>query len=257
MRLLLVLFLALQATTLTALPHTAQARELVMVFGSSYEPFYHTNSQTNGAVVTGMFADLLDAFEDEHPSFSIRRVFLPRVRMDRWMETGRAQLFALSSPFFLPHGRRDDFIYTQAIWTTGDHVVVTPESDIEDPRPEALVGKRLGVIRGNGYGPFDDYFEKGLIKDERANSMHHLYRMLQRGRVDAIIDNRHVGPYNLIKNGYDLDRFVFLTPAVYEFDLMTEARPEAADFIAAFDAFIGRAKENGLLEELWRRYVNP
>lgn len=123
--------------------------------------------------------------------------------------------------------------------------------------PEDLFGKTLGVIFGNRNAVFDPHIEAGEIKALHARTNQGLCEVLQTNKVDAILMNNHVFLYELKQAGIDATQFVFSETPVFEFDLMTQVQNTHPHFLEALNAFIAQSKENGFLDELTQKYLQP
>ncbi|WP_147822438.1 substrate-binding periplasmic protein [Salidesulfovibrio onnuriiensis] len=236
----------------------AAAREIVMVFGAGYPPFY-MDGKTDGTdnnLESGMFIDFLQKFEREHPQYSIRKIRLPRARMDQWMCEGRAHAFSLNSSLFVSPGHGDRYVFSEVIWRTGDHLAVRARSKLKYSRPEDLAGTRLGVVFGNGYGPLDPLIASGHIRAQKVYRQSLLALMLEDGRIDAYPANRHVDPYLWKQEGFAPGTFRLLDKPLYEFDLGVQVCKGSEDFLNDLNAFIRKSRKNGFLEALAEVYIS-
>lgn len=123
-------------------------------------------------------------------------------------------------------------------------------------KPKDLFGKTIGIRLGFGYGVLDEHFASGQIKSHLAGDNKKLYKMLERGRVDAIIGNEHVTPYEMKQLGIDTSQYVFADVPIYEFDLMPMIHNDYKEFQDAMNAFIDQSKQNGYLDRIADKYLN-
>lgn len=233
------------------------AREVVMVFGAGYPPFY-MDGKTDGTsdnLESGMFIDFLQEFERRYPEYAIRKVRLPRARMDQWMSEGRAHAFSLNSPLFVSSAQGSRYVFSETIWRTGDHLAVRGDSSLTYSRPEDLAGKRVGVVFGNGYGPLDPLIASGRIRPRKVYRQSLLAPLLEDGRIDAYPANRHVDPYLWKQAGYARGTFRLLDPPLYEFDLAVQVCKDSRNFLRDLNAFIRESRKNGFLEALTELYL--
>lgn len=251
------LFLVLAFATLCPAPAPA-AEEIVMVFGAGYPPFYPEGKPngTDDTLDTGMFIDFLRAFEEAHPGYEIKKVRLPRMRMDEWMAEGRADAFSLNSPLFV-RDNPDNYVFSAPIWTTGDHMAVPKGSDLRFSTLEDLAGKRVGIVFGNGYGPLDRLIAEEVIQPVAVYRLRQLHRMLLDGRVDTYPANRHVDPFIWKQSGVKPGTIKLLEPPLYEFGLAVQVRAGKEDFLNDLNVFIKKAKKNGLLKRITAKYIGP
>lgn len=227
------------------------AQEILMVFGSGagYPPFYLAKAEK------GMFIDMIDAFEKKYPEYKIIRRDLPRKRMDQWMDEGKAQAFSLTNPIFMAPERAEKFLFTQPIWKTGDYVVFKAGKELPYSKPEDLFGVKLGTVRGNGYGILDPHLKSGKIPKNDVSRGKQLYDLLLKERVQAIVGNLHVFPYEAKLHKYDPNQFVFSKVPLFEFELMIQINPKNADFHKKIDQYITQAKQDGTLEKIEAKWL--
>lgn len=228
---------------------------VVMVFGRGYPPFYSLGHHDGNEQDTmhGAFIDFLSAFEREY-GYSIRKIRLPRLRMNEWIRDGRADAFSLNSPLFTPEEDKAVLQFTQPIWRSGDHLVVLASSPIRRADLESLGGKRLGLVYGNGYGPLEPMLESGAVKQQRVYRAEQLPALLLGGRVAGYVGNRHVAPWIWEIQGFRPKQFRVIEPPLYEFDLAIGVRKEQGQLLRDLNEFIGRSRENGLLDSINQRY---
>lgn len=229
---------------------------VVMVFGAGYPPFYnHSEPDGRDNIREGMFVDFLAAFGRAHPEFPIRRVVLPRARLDDWLASGRAHAFSLNNPDFVPRSDREHIVFSHTLWRTSDHVLVRAGEEFPYSRPEDLTGRRMALVYGNGYGPLDPLLEAGDIAADRPYTAEAMYRMLARGRADAAVGNRHTHAFTLHAAGLPEDALALLDPPLMEFDLAVAVRKDRRDFLAALNAFIDASRASGLLDTIEREWM--
>lgn len=252
MRILLFLF-----TLILLLPMQASANEYIMVFGGRYPPFYWMG-KVDGSEKTGrgMFIDFLDAFEEEHPDMHIRRICLPRKRMDEWLIDGRADAFSLNAEMFVSPEHKKHMVFTEPLWRSGDHLMVPVDSDIQDSSLESIKGKLIGLIHGNKYGHLDKAAEDGLIKTSRAVSMRMLLEMLDRGRLDAVVINRHTVHHYVSLLDFAETDYRLVNPPLFEFDLAVAVHRDHQELLQSLNDFIRQSRADGLLERLERKWFS-
>lgn len=235
----------------------AEVEGRVIIFSANgYMPFC---SSTAGASPldydgSGMFVDLLDAFEKEHPDCALRRVLLPRARINTWLSNGFAAAYSLHSPLFNILSTQG-YVFSIPIWTTADYVYTLKDSDLRCERPEDLCGVQLGIIRGFGYGPLDPLLESGVIPHLAVDTDLQLYELLLGGRIQAIVANKHVLPYSMHRYGLDPAQLRVAGPPLYEFELSTVVRRDEPELLQTLNAFIRASQKNGLLKCIEERWV--
>jgi hypothetical protein len=226
---------------------------LEIVYGENgYPPFYWFEDGRPA----GMFADFIDSFQRENPRFTFDHRRLPRVRMDREMRLGRSDAYSLINPRFIDESARMRYLYTGRIWRTGDYLYSRSDDVIRYRSPEDLFDCRLGVIRGNGYGVFDQYFADRRIETVTVDTDRQLLLLLRSGRIDAFIGNRHTTRYRIVEAGMSPDWFHRSQQPILEFDLVMGIQPERADFHRAMNEHIQRMAISGELDVIADRYVS-
>ena len=234
----------------------ANATKVILTFGSGgYPPFFSESATEPEFTGQGLFVELLDVFEAENPQWDVRRISLPRRRQDRALAMNEAHVFCLHSPLFLTAGERSDYLFTDPIYRTGDHVITLPGSDLEFHGPEDLAGHTVGLVLGYGYGPLEQLLEQGRVWQMRVSGEGELMRVLERGRVDAVVGNRHVAPYQRRLLGLDPEGIVIHEPPLYEFDLVLVVRPERRTFVEDFNAFLAKPRTRWLMRILAGRWL--
>lgn len=252
MRALLILL-----TLLLTLPMQAMASEYVMVFGGRYPPFYWMG-KANGTEKSGrgMFIDFLEKFEADNPGTTIRKVCLPRKRMDEWLAMGKADAFSLNAEIFVTSENRRHMEFTTPLWRSGDHLMVPANSVIRDSSLKSIRGKRIGLIHGNAYPSLDAAAEKGTIKTARAVSMRMLMEMLDRGRLDAVVVNRHTVHHYLSLLEFKANEYKVLDPPLYEFDLSVAVHKNRPELLKMLNKFIEQSRNDGFLQQLEARWFD-
>ena len=222
---------------------------VVTFFDGGYPPFYMAGLKE------GMVIDFLKAFEQSYPEFKIVPRALSRKRIDLMLLEGEAQASGLTNPMFVDPATIDQFVFTIPLWKSGNYMIFNANNVFEYTKPEDLFDRRLGVIQGNKNSGFDEFIEAGRIKTVAVSSNVQLCKILQAGRVDAIIGNKHVIPYEIKQGGLDRSQFVFLEPALFEFDLMVQVRKSHQHLADKLNEFIEQSKENGFLDQITDKYL--
>lgn len=230
------------------------AKELTVVSGSYYPPYFQWDRIGKPGSMHGMLPDFLDAFAKEHPKYTFRHVMLTRRRMDMWMSDGRGDMMSLNNPMFVPRAER--FLFTKPLWQVSDVVVSRAKEPVDYSRPEDLHGLRVGVRAGNGYGQLDEHLDSGAIHREAIGSVRQMLRMLLLKRLDALILPRYQVLLRAHEHDLDPSLFHFSETPVFTVDLCIQVQKEHADLVRDLNGFIERAHETGLLEGLERLYYD-
>jgi len=240
--------LLMSLVTSAAIAQKTEHIEIVF-FGEGYPPFYMAGLQE------GMMIDLLNAFDEQSSEFTLVYTGLSRKRIDLAMLDGTVQASGLTNPMFVGAENVEKFLFTQAIWTSGNYILMNKNAPFAYSTPEDLFGKKLGVLFGNRNGALDSYIQEGKITAIPVMTNELLYKNLMMQRVDAIIANKHVALYEMKKNGIDPAQFVFVEPPLFEFELMTQVQKTQTRFVEQFNAFIEQSKQNGFLDQLFKKYT--
>ena len=94
-----------------------------------------------------------------------------------------------------------------------EHAIMKTGQAFKFEHPSDLFGKKIGIIRGNSYGEYDQYFKLGKITAVPVDSNHQLHQMLMIERVDAIFGNRHANAFDIKLNHLDMNNFQFSSKA--------------------------------------------
>ncbi len=227
-----------------------EAKEILMIFGGEYPPFHFNKMQT------GIYNDFLTTFEKRYPEFTIRRKHLPRKRLNLKFKKKEPFVHALNSPSFTKDKSiLASYSFAKTIFTTGDYILMRKDKKFSYSQPLDLSGKKVGVLLGYKYGDLDPYLASGRIKSQRLSKSFQLYQMLSLGRLDAIIINKHVGPFEIKLNGIDFSQFVFAKIPLYEFELTPLIHNSYSEFLEKMNTFIDESLKDGLLKELSQKYL--
>jgi len=239
-------FIIIYALLFCFTAHAIGSEEIIMVFGKNYKPYYLDNLEE------GMYIDFLEQFEKQHTEFTIKKLSLPRKRMDLWMQSGKAHVFSLSSPLFY---KGKAYLFTDPIWTTRDYAISKKSNIVKYEKPEDLFNVKTGIILGNAYGQVDPYIKSKQIKAQTVIDVKALNRILFIDRVSCILANKHITLYEMKNSGVDASQFYFPETPLYEFKLMPMVQPSHKHFVDAMNAFIKESNENGFMEKINEKYL--
>jgi polar amino acid transport system substrate-binding protein len=133
-------------------------------------------------------------------------------------------------------------------------VIARKDSGFKISSLDDLKGKRIGVIDGHKYGPeFDNY--QGLKKDF-CKEKEELHRMLDKGRVELILDSEAPFRFLTKKNG-TADRFEMLflikeNPVYIGFSKALGKKGE--ELAKKFSDILKQLKADGTYEKILSRY---
>jgi len=230
---------------------TASAKSKInMIYTDEYPPFYYKEREK------GMYFEFLRAFGEKYPEFDIRRKTLSRKRIDVVLENGGTDAYSMTSTQFNPSNIHPKFIPSDVIWTTSDVLLSAKGSPLSYTKIEDLFNKNIGVIHGNDYMQFNQYFDDKLINRIDAYTTSELLALLVAKRIDGIIINLHGLSEHIKFNGYHLTDFHVSKKSLYSFDLVTLISTEKMDLYRALSQFIQQSKENGLISQLELKYTS-
>lgn len=153
-------------------------------------------------------------------------------------EGGGADAFALSSPIFTDAEIKARFAISVPLWTIGDHLLVRKGSPIKHSKLNDLIGKKIAVLHGNGYGPLDKYFEAGTIKKHSVYSTSQILRLVLNNRVDGAICNKTTLPSLIKAANLSMHEFTLIESPLYTYKLHLLVKRQKALFLHDFNEFI-------------------
>lgn len=252
--LLFLLLLPLGGTGLSG-ANVIAAEYKVHVGPNGWMPFVRINR--NGADVSyyGLMFDLLDDFEKAHPEFNRKLVLSTRKRANAMMEKGEGIDLMLNSPLFVSIEILAHYKFTNALLRMHDKVISLKSQKLEYHTPHDLIGRKVGTIRGYGYGHFDFLLKNGLFEDVRVDSHSQAIGMLHKNRIEFYIGNNLVSPLYMKEMGLDISDFQFSDGSLYEFNVafaVNKNRPELYDKL---NSFVADYVSDGRFDALLKSYT--
>jgi ABC-type amino acid transport substrate-binding protein len=184
---------------------------------SGYAPFHILPEQTGAKVIKGIVMDLLNEFQEQYPYYKIAfNKAVPAERAKIELDKGIADI-TYESPVFVGE-KAKNFIWSESFAETRDCVVMLKDSQFLFEKAEDLFGKKVGKIRGYGYGEYDKYFQEGKITSYNADKAIHLISMLKMKRLNCFLGNIHTTPYEIKLSKYKLEDFYFSDKPLYTFE---------------------------------------
>lgn len=221
---------------------------IIILFGDGYPPFYWNDAQT------GMYIDLLDAFQTKHPQFEITKEVLSRKRLDDWMISGKAHAMSLTNLDFVPDEVKQSYLPSETIWTSSDVIVSHQLAPLTSAEIGSLIGKKLGTIYGNHYNQLESHFADNTIMEVETYKIEDLYSLLVNKRVDGIVVNKHTIPFDVERFGFDSEQFYVNEFPLYYFALNTLVKKDSPGFYQLFNQFIKESKKNGVIKNIEKKY---
>jgi polar amino acid transport system substrate-binding protein len=176
-------FLILGLCTLLLGASAATAAPLKIAYSVSHgEPFAFENS---GSVSAGIIKDLMDALAKEL-STEAEYLQLPRKRIALHLQQGRAHIKVIANPSWESEPER--FYWSVPLFSDATIMVIPKRSKLPAlPELEAQSGLRIGTILGYRYPPLEHAFKSGHWSRYDAKRLTQSFRMLDAGRVDALL----------------------------------------------------------------------
>ncbi|WP_027721135.1 substrate-binding periplasmic protein [Maridesulfovibrio zosterae] len=216
-----------------------EQEHIKILFGYRFPPFYTVSSKRSPSnSLRGIFIDVLKKFEKKHPEYIIQYKCLPRARISKVLAEGGGDAFALSSPMFLNNEIVDKYTASSPLWEVGDHLLVKKDSPIAESGLNSLIGKKIAVLHGNGYGLLDEYFSSGLIKKHAVYATSQQLMLVLKGRVDAAICNKSTLPDLIKSSKLSMDDFKIIESPLYTFKLHLLIKSTKKKFIKDFNEFV-------------------
>ncbi|OHD18017.1 MAG: hypothetical protein A2086_15790 [Spirochaetes bacterium GWD1_27_9] len=244
------LFLILSITVIFSETNYEQINAIFNDAG--YAPFHMKPDKSGGELKEGIVVDLLNEFQKEYKNYKITIIGLPKKREQISLDYNKADL-SYNSPLFTGD-RAKNFIWSEPFVKSKDCVVMLKDNQFKFEKPEDLFGKKVGKIRGFGYGEFDNLFEEKKIIGYDVTDSIQLIAMLKKHRIDCFFGNTYVTPYEIKLNNEDMKDFYFSDKSLYEFELMFQINKNKTKLKEDLDKFIIKAKENGLLKKIEAKY---
>lgn len=228
---------------------TAVAEELVFVTTGMSPPYAYQE----GGQVVGMDVDVVNLFCEEK---GITPTYRPVPWKRALTEAQQGRVHGVMS-LFRTEERENFLYYPETPINSVRTVVIGPKADgrtINDL--EDLKELRIGVLHAWQYGPeFDNMtgLNKVFCRDKKE-----LLTLLDRGRVQVILDSEDVFNFNVKKYGLDRDKFEILHQIRENPIFIAFSKAGMGDrgkkLAAEFNAFFKGLKEAGKLSEIRAPY---
>ena len=214
-------------------------QHIKLLFGYRFPPFYTVTSKKEPSKsMRGIFIDMLEDFQEQHPKYKLEYKCLPRARISKKLLKGEADAYALTDPIFISPRAKSQYGASLPMWTMGDHLLVRTDSPITKTDLRLIFGKTIAVLHGNSYEQLDDYFEQGLINKHAVYSTKQILELLLKNRVDAAICNKSTLPGLVEESHHSMDEFRMLEKPLYTFRLHLLVHHRHSSFLHDFNEFI-------------------
>lgn len=216
-----------------------KSQHIKIVFGYRFPPFYTVTSKKEPSKsMRGIFIDMLQEFQEQHPEYAIEYKCMPRARISKQLLKGTADAFALTDPIFISAEEKAQYSASLPMWTIGDHLLVRADSPITKTDLNLLFGKTIAVLHGNSYKQLDEYFNQGLINKHAVYATKQIFELLLKNRADAAICNKSTLPGLIEQSGHSMDEFKMLENPLYTFRLHLLVHHRYSAFLQDFNEFI-------------------
>lgn len=228
---------------------------LVHTGPNGYPPFIFTHERASQVHYSGVIIDLLNAFEKSNPQFTHEYNSMSRTRANLHIERGDfSDLMFFSEDFASPE-TKENYVFTDELYTLKDIVVTTADSKIDYQKPSDLYGKSVATLRGYSYLEFDELFEKGEINSVAVDLHTQAIGMLKKKRVDAYFGNMVVTPFYLKQLGMQNSMFNFSETTLSEITFAFMIHRDKPELFSALNNFIKQSQENGELQSILDNYI--
>ncbi|WP_415719679.1 substrate-binding periplasmic protein [Maridesulfovibrio sp.] len=214
-------------------------KTIKIFFGYKFPPFYTATSKKEPSKsLHGIFIDMLQDFQKQHPEYKIEYKCLPKARITNALAKGKADAFALTAPMFMSTETKERYTTSLPMWTMSDHLLVRKDSKIVSADLDDMIGKTITVLHGNSYSELDKYFEKGLIKKHAVYSTKLMLNLLLKHRVDAAVCNKQTLPGLIKQTNFSMEDFIIIKKPLFTYRLHLLVNRANADFLHEFNNFI-------------------
>ena len=206
-----------------------------------------------GAPATGIMPDVLRAVAADL-GYVVVEAYYPEKRGLLRLDDGGLDAWPKSEKW-VPDP--DRYLWTDEVLTSTDVLVYRKHSPMAYACPADLADRNICVVHGYAYPTLDPLFEEGVIQRQKAPTVLHMLRMLDRGHVEGAICNRFVAEW-VLREDETLrpDDFAYsevpVDSAPYRF-AFTRAR-DWSGFITRFNQVLAAMRLDGRLDVILNRY---
>ncbi|MBI9091606.1 MAG: transporter substrate-binding domain-containing protein [Desulfobacterium sp.] len=178
--------------------------------------------------------------------YTVKMEYLPWARAKDGVKKGKYDILA---GVWMTDKRKADFLFSVPYTVNQIKFIKRVDDPFEYNGLESLAGKKIGTVRGYGYG--DDFLNATHFKREVANDFITNIKKLTNAnpRIDLAIEDEIVGRVTIANEASDLlSKIRFTENALSTSDLHIAsglANPRHKEFIAAFDKGLAEIKSNG------------
>lgn len=211
---------------------------------ASFAPFEYKNA--NGKDYMGFDVDLMTAIAKEMDS----RIEIHDMKFDQLLsELDAGKVDVVISGMTDNDERRQQADFSASYYKTGLTIVVkntdTVIKDLDD-----LAGKKVAVQRGTSSSDVVSKLPDVTLKEMISAS--DALQELAKGRVDAVVNDRPVNDYYIVKNGYaDLK---VLEELIFPEDYAIAVSKKNPELLRKIDAILLKLKKNGTYDKIYKKW---
>lgn len=149
--------------------------------------------------------------------------------------------------------RRKSVEFSQSYFN--DNQVVLSKKDAKIKSTEDLKGKKVGVQLGTTQETFAVKLNKTIpMNIQRWDKLNEMVEAMRAGKLDAIITVSSVA-YGYTSRDKNMQQFKALLNGKAEADPISVAFPKKSKLVSEFDKVLTKAKENGKIDELVKKWI--
>lgn len=168
----------------------------------------------NNKLVGGLIKDIFDELQ-RRVDIKVIYVRVPRARQIDKLLDGSIDILSIMNPKWL-EGKADLVYWSPKLFSQRSVFFYKKEGWVDINSINDLYGLRVGCIRGYHYGILSPYFEKGSIIMVSNSNLDNNLKMLNAGRLDAILDSEILLRYRVKDLArYTISPFIPLTNDIY------------------------------------------
>lgn len=234
---------------LCVLASAAQADPLVVCYGvHNASPYtFIQDERLAGGIIKDLYDGLGSAL-----GIPVEYQQASRKREEDFLLKGESHVIPISNPAWLEHG--EQFNWTLPLFTESNRFVVSAKNPISIESFKDLHGKRLGTIRGYYYTGLMEALESGQILRQESENLETNFKMLQRGRIDCLIDSEILIRHYL--KAHDAhDDFVIAKKIASTHSVQSAISKKAPVSIERINAAFKQMRETGQIERIIENYT--
>lgn len=185
--------------------------------------------------------------------YTVKVILVPWARAENGVRDGHYDLLL---NVWMTETRKTYLVFTQPFAMNEIKFIKRKGDPFEFESLDSLRGKRIGVVRGYGYG--EAFLQSGLFQRDEATGLMDNVRKLLAKRVDLTLEDAIVAQSVIAASDASLlDRvqFVEKSLSVNPLHLASgRANPRARELVEAFNRGLARIKADGTYQKIMKRY---